>query len=149
MKIDSAIRLARSQDIPACAAIVNHWIDETDWLPRVHTPEEVARHYKDVIYRNCKILVVAAKERVIGFVALDPDHTIVSLHVLGNFRSQGVGHLLLENARIEFPNHMQLWTFQNNVRAQAFYQREGFAVVNQTDGDNEEGLADLLMEWRA
>ena len=148
MKIDAAIRLARSQDIAACAAIVNHWIDETDWMPRVHSAEDVARYYKDVVYRDRKIFVVAAKERVIGFMALDADHTISAMQVLDGFRGQGVGHLLMESAKREFPSHLQLWTFQKNVGAQRFYAREGFEIINKTDGDNEEGLADHLMEWR-
>ena len=46
MKINAAIRSARTQDIAACAAIVNSWIDETDWMPRCHSVEDVAQHYK-------------------------------------------------------------------------------------------------------
>ena len=148
MKIDAAIRLARSQDVVACAAIVNHWLDETDWMPRLHSAEDVLKHYRDVVYRDRKMLVVAAKERVIGFVAIDAEQTITALYVQSGFRNQGVGHLLLETVKIEFPKHLQLWTFQKNVDAQRFYLREGFEVINRTDGDNDEGLADLLMEWR-
>ncbi len=148
MKINTAIRPARTQDIASCAAIVNSWIDETPWMSRIHSMEEVARHYKNVVYRDSKIFVVASKDSVMGFVALSADHTITALYVDGRYRGQGIGHLLIEKAKSEHHEFAQLWTFQKNIAAQKFYEREGFAIIHQTDGDNDECLPDYLMEWR-
>ena len=149
MKINAAIRSARTQDIAACAAIVNSWIDGTDWMPRIHSAEDVARYYKNVVYRDRKILVVASKDSVMGFAALDKNSMITALYVDGRYRGQGIGHLLIEKAKSEFRDFAQLWTFQKNVDAQNFYERQGFKVIHQTDGDNDEELPDYLMEWRA
>ena len=148
MKINAAIRSARTQDIAACAAIVNSWIDETDWMPRCHSVEDVAQHYRNVVYRDCKIFVVASNSAVMGFAAFDNNNTIAGLYVDGRYRGQGIGHLLIEKAKGEFQEFVQLWTFQKNVEAQRFYKREGFEIIHQTDGDNEEELPDYLMEWR-
>ena len=148
MKIDVNIRPARTQDLAACAGILNSWIDETDWMPRIHSAEDVVRYYRDVVYRDRKVLVVAAEERVVGMMALATDQTVMALYVKQGFRDQGVGHLLVEAAKREYPNHVQLWTFQKNIRARRFYEREGFVEINRTDGDNEENLPDVLMEWR-
>jgi hypothetical protein len=41
------------------------------------------------------------------------------------------------------------WTFESNVRAQRFYERQGFVAARRTDGrDNEEGAPDILFVWR-
>ncbi len=42
---------------------------------------------------------------------------------------------------------LKLWTFQANEDARRFYIREGFREVRMTDGDNEEGLPDVMLEW--
>ena len=43
---------------------------------------------------------------------------------------------------------LELWTFQANTRARAFYAREGFAEVKLTDGQgNDEELPDVRMVW--
>ena len=148
MTINAAVRPVRTQDVAACAVIVNAWIDETDWMPRIHTAEDVVRHYKNVVYRDCKILVVASSDRVMGFMALGADRTITGLYVDGRYRNQGIGHLLVEKAKSEFHDLIQLWTFQKNSSAQRFYKREGFEIIHQTDGDNDEALPDYLLEWR-
>jgi putative acetyltransferase len=44
-------------------------------------------------------------------------------------------------------DRLSLWTFQANEGARRFYAREGFAEVRMTEGDNEEGLPDVLLEW--
>ena len=148
MKIDVKMRLARTQDLAACADILNAWIDETDWMPRIHSAADVVRHYRDVVYRDRKVFVVAAEDRIVGMMALAKDQTITALYVQSGFRNQGVGRLLTQTAMREYPNHLQLWTFQKNLQAIKFYQREGFVEINRTDGDNEENLPDVLMEWR-
>ncbi len=42
----------------------------------------------------------------------------------------------------------ELWTFQQNLRARAFYEARGFVLVQLTDGsDNEEKTPDALYAW--
>ena len=44
---------------------------------------------------------------------------------------------------------MRLWAFADNVRAVAFYRKQGFVAIDTTEGDgNEEGLPDILFELR-
>ena len=43
---------------------------------------------------------------------------------------------------------LQLWTFQRNLRARAFYEKLAFAPVRFTDGaSNEEREPDVLYAW--
>lgn len=149
MKINAQLRLARSQDMAACAKILNDWIDETEWLPRLHSHEEVVKHYQTVVASERRSFVVASGSRIAGMMALGTDHLVTALYVGAAFRRQGVGHMLLDCAKRECGSDVSLWTFQKNVAAQQFYLHEGFVEINRTDGDNEEGLPDMLLEWRA
>ncbi len=149
MKIDAKLRTARTQDMAACAAIYNDWIDETRWMPRIRSREDVVHHYQTVVAAERRTFVVASRQQIVGLMALGPDHLVTALYVAEGFRRQGVGKLLLECAKRECATDVRLWTFQANTGARKFYTREGFAEINKTDGDNEEGLPDVLLEWRA
>jgi GNAT superfamily N-acetyltransferase len=148
MKIDAQLRAARTQDMAACAAILNDWIDDTDWMPRVHSHEDVVRHYQTVVASERKSFVVIAGNKIVGMMTVTADDRVTALYVSRTYRGQGVGRLLLDRAKRDADTAVTLWTFQKNTAAQAFYAREGFVEINRTDGDNEEGLPDLLMEWR-
>jgi GNAT superfamily N-acetyltransferase len=149
MKINAQLRLARTQDMTACAAIYNDWIDETEWMPRVHSRDEVVKHYQSVVAGERRSFVVVAGARIVGIMTVAPDDLVTGLYVSRTYRGQGVGRLLLDRAKRDADAGVTLWTFQKNLAAQAFYQREGFVEINRTDGDNEEGLPDILMEWQA
>ena len=56
MSSNSDIRPARLEDIPACAAIKNAWIDGTDWMPRVHAASDLERHYREEVFPNRKVV---------------------------------------------------------------------------------------------
>lgn len=148
MKIDAQLRAARTQDMAACAAILNDWIDDTDWMPRVHSHDDVVRHYQTVVASERKSFVVIAGNKLVGMMTVTADDRVTALYVSRTYRGQGVGRLLLDRAKRDADTAVTLWTFQKNTAAQAFYAREGFVEINRTDGDNEEGLPDLLMEWR-
>jgi GNAT superfamily N-acetyltransferase len=149
MKIDAQLRSARTQDMEACARILNDWIDEADWMPRVHSHADVVKYYKSVVASDRKSFVVVSGSSTLGFMVLGPDHLVSALYVDRNYRRQGVGQLLLNCAKREFDDKVHLWTFQKNAAALRFFQREGFREINRTDGDNEEGLPDILLEWQA
>lgn len=149
MKIDAQIRPARTQDMVACAGILNNWIDETDWMPRVHSHADVVKHYASVVAGERNAFVVTSGHATFGMMVLGPDQLVKALYVDRDYRRQGVGQLLLNRAKQEFGDKVHLWTFQANAPAQKFFTRQGFSEINRTDGDNEEGLPDLLLEWQA
>jgi len=45
-------------------------------------------------------------------------------------------------------DRLELWVFQRNERARAFYRRHGFVLVEETDGaGNEERTPDARYAW--
>ncbi len=77
--------------------------------------------------------------------ALEDPAWIDHLYVHPAHAARGIGSTLLAHALATLPRPVQLWTFQANRHARAFYERHGFAAITFTDGaDNEERCPDVL-----
>ncbi|MEM9250441.1 MAG: GNAT family N-acetyltransferase [Pseudomonadota bacterium] len=137
------VRQAVPEDADACAAILNDWIDRTDWMPRVHTHADVARYYRDVLFTEQSVWVEGRP--VAGFLALEPQTAYVTALYVAT-PGQGIGRALLDRAKSE-RRTLSLWTFVANIPARRFYARAGFHEVRRTAGDNEEQLPDILLRW--
>jgi ribosomal protein S18 acetylase RimI-like enzyme len=131
-----------------CAGILNDWIDTTGWMPRIHTHDDVVKYYQTEVAARRQTLVAVDGARVRGFISMLPDHFVTALYVEQTSRSLGIGSMLLDRAKRALSPDIKLYTFQANVKAQAFYARHGFVEINRTTGDNDEGLPDVLLEWR-
>ena len=143
------VRGDRDRHADACAAILNDWIDATEWMPRIHSLDSVRWFVRDVVFAMRRVWVAeAANGQAIGFLALDIEATITAFYVAANARGHGIGRRLLDAAKRE-ESSLELWTFQPNTGARRFYEREGFHEVRRTEGDNEEGMPDMLLRWNA
>ena len=121
------------------------------YLPQLHSDAETRLFIRRVVKRGA----VWAAERggeIVGFAALEPgppDAWLHHLYVRPDMHNAGAGSLLLAKAKEELPRGFSLWTFQANLGARRFYERHGLAETRRTDGaENEEGLPDILYEWR-
>jgi len=141
------IRDANKTDMPVCAAILNDWIDETSWMPRVHDREDVERYYRDIVFRERQVKIADVDGRACAFMALSDDAYITALYAGRDYRRAGLGKGLVDHAKTIFPDRLNLWTFDENRDAQRFYRREMFTEVRRTNDDNEEKLPDILFQW--
>ncbi|KOF21122.1 GCN5 family acetyltransferase [Ensifer adhaerens] len=141
-------RAAARADMSACADILNRWIDATPWMPRIHEHADVERFYVGTVFLERTVVVAERDDRIAGFMALSSDHYVTALYVDDACRGTGVGSDLLKTAKSLSASELNLWTFEANTHAQRFYERQGFSAVRRTDGDNEEGLPDILYHWR-
>ena len=136
---------ARAGDAPAIGAILSGWIDETDWMVRIHRREDEERFAADLVARGW-VTVARWRGEVVGFLARD-GHEIVALYVAREARGQGVGAALLGRAKRRSPR-LGLWTFQFNRAARAFYEAHGFVEVERTGGaGNDAKLPDIRYAW--
>jgi GNAT superfamily N-acetyltransferase len=148
LRADVVLRSAVPEDAAACAAILNGWIDATEWVPRVHGPDDVARYYRDHVLATCEVTVAERSGAIAGFLALGADGFVSALYLAPEARGRGIGAALVAVAKARCPGGLTLWTFVANGPARRFYARQGFAEVRRTDGDNEERLPDVLLAWR-
>ncbi len=139
------LRPALTTDAGQVAGILSAFIDETPWMPRIHTRAEDLSFAGDMIDRGW-VTVAEAAEGVQGFIAREGD-LIHALYVEAEVRGAGCGSALLRRMKAE-AKALSLWTFQANARAQAFYRAHGFAEVDRTRGENDEGLPDVRFKWR-
>ncbi|MEM1086438.1 MAG: GNAT family N-acetyltransferase [Pseudomonadota bacterium] len=118
------------------------------WLPVVHTPDEDVEYFQKEVLPTQTVYLALKAGLPIGFIAftqtwlnhlyLDPAHLRV-----------GLGSKLLSFAKAETQS-LNLWTFQKNQPARAFYLRHNFLEVEFTDGaSNEEKTPDVRMVWIA
>jgi len=142
------IRRAVLDDMPA-VALVHRLTMKTSlpYLPDLHTPADDLGFFCNVLFDRGEVWVAEADDgAIVGYAARSPgwlDH----LYVHPAHHGQGLGHALLEQARADV-SAIQLWAFQRNTRARAFYEAHGFTLQELTDGSrNEEGEPDALYAW--
>src|SRR5262249_50347294 len=115
------------------------------YLPDLHTPEEDRAFVRDRMFMHCAVWV-AASDAIHGFCAFR-EGWVDQLYIDPTMHRRGLGARLLPRAKAGHPR-LQLWVFQKNLSAIAFYAAQGFRLVRQTDGrDNEEREPDALYAW--
>ncbi len=132
------IRLATADELAACAALYEAVLRETfTWTkPDTHRAADFLRHARDE-----EIYAAFEGGRLAGIAAFyRPANFLHSLYVAE--RGRGIGRALLDYVSQAADGPLSLKVQTANSRAQAFYIREGFRVVE--DGrDSPGGIA-----WR-
>jgi GNAT superfamily N-acetyltransferase len=115
-------------------------------LAGLHTPEEDRRFFRERVFETCEMWGAFDGELMTGILAFR-EAWIDQLYVLPDAQERGLGTALLQVAKDAF-DRLQLWTFQRNLQARRFYEARGFALIQQTDGaQNEEKEPDALYLW--
>jgi GNAT superfamily N-acetyltransferase len=142
-----SLRRANLDDMPALARLHRHTVSVSlPFVPHLHTPEEDAWWFGERLFALNEIWLAEAADGPDGYVAFRADF-IEHLFVRPEKQGAGLGVTLLGMAR-ENAAELTLWTFQQNLRARRFYERQGFRSIRMTDGaDNEEKLPDVLYRW--
>jgi GNAT superfamily N-acetyltransferase len=114
--------------------------------PSVHPDDDVHDHFASTVLPTCETWVADDGGALAGILVLNGswvDH----LYVEPDRTGQGIGTRLLDHAKAQRPDGLDLWAFQSNTGARRFYERHGFVAVQMTDGDNEEGAPDVRYRW--
>lgn len=121
------VRRAQVGEIAACAALYERVLRATfTWIPpeRHQAADFIAAAQDEEVY------VAVDGERLLGLASLyRPDSFLHSLYV--EARGLGVGKALLDHVVKGADGPLHLKCQVPNIRAQAFYAREGFAVVEE------------------
>ena len=149
MMIDFELRPALESEVLSVAFVFRQSrLKMLGFLPELHTFEEDIQFFKERVFPENRVVVaeLTADRQLVGFIAYKNRH-IDHLYVLPEFTGKGVGFSLLNEAKAA-SSDLKLWVFQANKDAVAFYKRNGFSTIEETEGEgNEEKLPDYLMQW--
>lgn len=144
------LRRAGPSDGPAIAQLfLASRRDALPYLPELHTDEDTLDHFSNTVPTRCEVWVAEEGARLVGFMAWNAgtahlDH----LYLMPGTYRRGVGTQLLDKAKALSGGKIQLYAFQRNSRARAFYEHHGFKAIWFGDGaENEEREPDVLYEW--
>jgi ribosomal protein S18 acetylase RimI-like enzyme len=121
------VRRAEAHEIPACAALYERVLRETfTWTdPRSHRAADFIGHAREeevyAAFQGGRLVGVAALHRPGGFLH--------SLYV--ETRGRGVGKALLDHVCRAAGGPVSLKVQEANLRARAFYRRQGFRLVEK------------------
>lgn len=141
------LRPARADDVDtACAVFHAARAAGLPFLSVLHTAQE-DREYFGHLIADGGVTVALDDGRLAGFIALGKKR-VEQLYVDPAHWRRGIGTRLLRHAQAARPAGLDLWVFQHNLGAIAFYERHGFQVAETTEGEgNDEREPDALMVW--
>ena len=119
------VRAARLEELPIAAAIYQRVLRDTfTWLPAAsHNAQEFLDWSREE-----EVYVAVEGGRILGVAAFyRPGNFIHSLYVAD--RGRGIGRAMLDHLERIADGPLSLKCQVANIRAQAFYRREGFRVV--------------------
>jgi len=146
-RIPAKLSFASGDDAPAIAQILRKTRQHSlPYLPDLHSPAEDLDFVRDIVLREDTVIVAKAAGVIIGFCAYR-NGWVDHLYVLPAHHGKGIGTALLNGAK-SANSKLELWTFQRNTHAIAFYCRHGFVLAEMTDGTaNEEKEPDARFIW--
>ncbi len=144
---DDALRRLGLEEMDQAAMIHRAAFDDRlPWLAGLHTPAEDRAYFRDRVFTRCEVWGAVDGE-IIGFIAFR-EGWVDQLYILPGRQGRGWGSALLQVAKTASAC-LQLWTFQRNAPARRFYEKQGFAAIETTDGrGNDEREPDMLYQWR-
>jgi putative acetyltransferase len=139
------IRAAREDETDELARLYRLVVRaDLPYLPELHTALDDRDYFASVLFPGGDVWVADAG-KIVGYCA-SPPGWIQHLYVHPAHQHRGIGTALLDKAK-EANRELQLWVFEQNARARAFYAKHGFTEIGGTDGNNEEKQPDVLMRW--
>ncbi|MED4204852.1 GNAT family N-acetyltransferase [Neobacillus mesonae] len=111
----------------------------------IHSFENHVQFLNHVLSGEFQIDIVLVDEKVVGMMAYN-DKEISQLYIHVDYQGRGIGQTLLDKAKAHSSGRLTLFTFEVNKKAQRFYEKNGFQIIDRGH-ENEENLPDILYEW--
>lgn len=112
-----------------------------------HPLVEQRGYFLEMVLPNNTVRLALMGDELVGFVAATHE-SIAQLYVRVDRQRRGIGRKLLEWAKAQSAGSLWLYTFAQNQRACAFYERHGFQVAAR-GFEPEWQLEDIKYIWRA
>jgi len=137
-------RAATAADGAAAARLIFEWSAETPWIGPPNPVAEVTAFWSGCFAGVETAWVAMQAGALVGFCVREDDN-ISGLYVARAARGQGVGKHLLDLAKRD-RTWITVWAYEKNIRARAFYRREGLVEIGR-DLEDPSGLIDIEHRW--
>ena len=149
MNNETNIKIIAYDDRYARAA-VKMWRDSKEKAlgqKDIHSFNDHLNFLRSVLIKENKVYLAIDTESdtVAGLLALDGSR-LDQLYIHNDYQKMGIGRRLLNRAKELSPGKLELFTFEVNKNARAFYEKHGFKIVGR-GFENEENLPDIKYEW--
>ena len=132
----------------AAIAVVNRISSATamPWLPVLHSLEGDTKFFTRVVVEQT-FVVAENDDAIVGFCGVH-EGWVEQLYIHPDHQRRGLGAKFIDWAKGDV-HALQLWVFEQNHAAQAFYEKHGFVEAERTDGQlNAEKTPDVRMTWK-
>jgi ribosomal protein S18 acetylase RimI-like enzyme len=146
MSINYIIREYRDTDFDA-VTILWRIAREKSQREKGHFFYEDQDYFRNHILKRNRVWVVEADDRPVAFLAMENEF-IDQLYIHPAYQRRGIGEALLNFARKQSPDHLWLYTLQDNVNARAFYEKNGFIAEKFGMSPPPESAPDVEYHWR-
>lgn len=118
-------------------------------IPEAHDFDQQRYYLNRILAATNHIYLAVEKrtERVLAMIAFD-DSFITQLYVDPDYQQQGIGSTLVNLAKETTNQDLQVYTFEINQVARAFWQKHGFVEKEVEQQHNGEGQLDILCQWQ-
>ena len=111
-------------------------------------------YFSSIDLQSILVAIDQSNSRIVAFRVLNSSE-LDHLYVDVDYQGLGLGSALLDGAKQNSPEGLELYTFQKNLRAQQFYESHGFFEVQRGFADSstnpwaksKEDLADIKYRW--
>jgi ribosomal protein S18 acetylase RimI-like enzyme len=114
-------------------ALVRMWRESFEYGVGIRDPhplEEQIAYFEREVRPNNRVRLAKEAGHIVGFVASNAE-SVAQLHVKVGHHRRGIGKHLLGLAKSEAAGTLWLFTFARNTGACAFYESQGFRVVQR------------------
>ena len=127
-------RISREKSVPEFQMMKGHFFYEDQ------------NYFQDHILKENQLWVVQVNNHPVAFMAMNGDF-IDQLYIHPDYWRRGIGQRLIEFARERSPEHLWLYTLQVNVKARAFYEKNGFVAEKFGVSPPPESEPDVEYHW--
>lgn len=127
---------------------VDMWRDSKEQAigqKEIHSFENHVYFLNHILPEQFQKDVALIDEKVVGVIAYN-EREISQLYIHVDYQGIGIGEKLLDKVKAQSSGRLTLYTFEVNEKAQRFYEKHGFKVIDRGH-ENEESLPDILYEW--